>query len=68
MRIHNGKRCCSWCLKIVTTQNVTNEVYCSKGCHDADLLFKFYESDTRINRRRHYAELTKGGNDGKETA
>lgn len=63
MRIHNGKRCCSWCLKIVTTSNVTHEAYCSKGCHDADNLFKYYNSDVEINRKRHYTQLTKGSDD-----
>ena len=60
MRIHNGKRVCSWCLKIVETTNVTHEVYCSRGCRDADAQFKAYNSDAEINRRRHYKELTRG--------
>ena len=59
-----GKRSCGWCYKIIQTTNTTHVVYCSKGCRDSDTLFNYYESDARINRRRHYAELTKGADDG----
>lgn len=64
MRKHNGQRCCSWCLRIMPTDNETHEVYCSTGCRDADVLFKQAFSDDEINLHRHYHNLTKGGGNG----
>jgi len=57
-----GKRACGWCNKLLATDNTTHVVYCSKGCHDADKLFQYHNSDVEINRKRHYKRLTRGQN------
>ena len=58
------KTCCVWCLAIVTVQNGFNEkkqkAVCSQSCKDAEMLFNVHWSDTEINRRTHYIELTRG--------
>lgn len=59
---------CAWCLspnKVPDNFNdSTDAVYCTKGCRDAETLFKMMYSDGEIHRRDHYDELTKGEDDG----
>lgn len=54
-------RCCSWCLKVLDTKTPRpRKIFCSNGCRDAEALFEGMFSDEEINRREHYARLTKG--------
>lgn len=59
--------CCNWChrfLKVNDTYNpLKDRVYCSRRCLWCDWLFNRWMSDEEINRRRHYDELTEGGDE-----
>ena len=58
------KTVCCWCLDIIIMPAGFNEkkqkATCSPGCRDAERLFNQLFSEERINRERHYDELTKG--------
>lgn len=62
------KAVCCWCLSLLTVKGNFNikkdKAVCSRGCRDAEHLFCAYYSDTEINKRTHYRELTQGGSDG----
>jgi hypothetical protein len=55
---------CGWChtfLKVNDTyDNRIQTVYCCRQCLEADWLFRRWQSDEELNRKRHYQELTKG--------
>lgn len=61
------KSVCSWCLTIVSVPNNFNELQhsavCSPACKAAEMVFNQWMSETEINRRRHYDELTSKGED-----
>lgn len=63
--------CCEWCLSSIQVKDSFNpkkkRVVCSTGCKDAELLFQQHWNDEEINRRDHYAYLTKGEDDVKNT-
>lgn len=56
--------CCEWCLKPVKAKDTFNPaksiIVCSRGCRDAETLFRMLFSEENINRERHYNELTRG--------
>ena len=56
--------CCCWCDALVNVRNtfnpLQNSVHCSKGCEDAEIMFRLWMSDEEIHRRTHYKELTQG--------
>ena len=58
------KTCCHWCNAIITMPGGFNEkknkAVCSQGCRDAEVLFNQLFSEERINRERHYDEITRG--------
>ena len=59
------KTVCAWCLQLITVPDTFDEkkekaVCKGTACHAAELLFTQMYSDKEINRRTHYAELTKG--------
>ena len=43
-----GKRCCSWCLKILDTNITDQEVYCCLLCGKTDESFEEKFSDERL--------------------
>ena len=55
---------CGWCHRLLKVKgnydNRQHTIYCSPGCQAADWMFRAWQSDEEINRRRHYDELTKG--------
>ena len=58
---------CSWCeakIEIPKAINPKKLLVCSKGCRDAEILFRKLFSDGAINRRAHYEVLTRGTDNG----
>jgi len=59
--VRQNMRSCGWCGAIHKTSIPRpTKVFCNIGCRDADNLFELMFSDEEINRRTHYAEITKG--------
>ena len=59
---------CVWCLAPVKVRDnfdhLRHAAVCSTVCKQAEMLFQMHFCDEEINRRAHYRELTKGGQDG----
>ena len=58
------KAVCDWCQTFVkvhdTFDPLRDAVVCSRGCEDAETIFRLWMSDEEINRRQHYEYLTQG--------
>ena len=58
------KSVCVWCHSIIDVpdhyDDLQHKAVCSRGCRDAEQLFTAIYSDEEINRREHYAYLTRG--------
>ena len=56
--------CCFWCNEQIAMpegfDEKNNKPMCSTGCRDAEVLFNQLFSEERINRERHYDDLTGG--------
>jgi len=56
---------CVWCSDLIkvpdTYDDLQHKAVCSRVCRTAEMMFMEYWSDEEINRRRHYNELTQGG-------
>ena len=55
---------CCWCPGVVEVDDDYNPLkdlaFCHPSCDDADFLFRKFFSDEEMNRRAHYAQLTRG--------
>ena len=58
------ERTCEWCCKPIEAKTPRPKaVFCSFGCRDANAMFNLAFSDEEINRRTHYAEITRGSDE-----
>ena len=58
---------CCWCEAKVKVPEVINPkklLVCSKGCRDAEILFRIHYEDDEMNRRSHYQATMRGLADG----
>jgi len=59
---------CDWCDTKLNVKDhydpLQHPVFCSKGCMDADKLFRLHFGDEEMNRRAHYQSVMRGLSDG----
>ena len=62
------KDACCWCSQIILIPNKQKMgiTPCSKGCKDAEILFRCSYGDEELNRKAHYSVLTRGDDYGQD--